>query len=176
MIESDRAELVDDDRRLREIPLPARPCKWGRVIRFALPRKRGQVGRGPLEQAIEQCGLAGAEKAGQHRKRNGRWHRRAMARRHCGSVLGVICSGVFAAGLALAPAVAAAALSLPGEGLPGEGLGTLAAAAGLGCAAAAAGVGFAAGSAAGAGLAVGGLAATASGFFFGVGAANAGAA
>src|SRR5258706_8433111 len=113
MIESDLAELVDDDRCVRKLP---------------------------LEQAIEHCGLAGAEKAGQHRKRNGRWHRRAMARRHCGSVLGVICSGVFAAGFTLAPAVAAAALSLPGGGLPGEGFVALAAAAGLG-GAAAAGVG-----------------------------------
>src|SRR5260370_40893795 len=99
-------------------------------------RKIVVIARCAPEQAIEQRGLSGAEKAGQHRKRNGRRHWRAMARRHCVSVLGVICSGVFGAGLALAPAVAASALPLSAEGLPAYGLATLASAAGLECTAA----------------------------------------
>src|SRR5260370_27757456 len=107
----------------------------------------------------------GAGNAGQHGKQTGSRYWPAMARRHCVSVLGVICSGVFGAGLAMAPAVAAAALSLPAEGLPGEGLFTLAAAAGLGCTSAP-GLGFADGSAAGGGLAANHLSAKASGFFF----------
>src|SRR5436305_4679695 len=70
MIEADLAELVDDHRRLRE--------------HFV------------LQQAIEQRGLAGAEKAGEHRERDWRW-RNARPRARLAHCLVDFGSGFFAA-------------------------------------------------------------------------------
>src|SRR5262249_16732550 len=143
MIEADLAELVDDDRCFSKIvvdPVPALPCKRGSVNRPGVHRLRRRARR-RLEEAIEQRRFARAEKAGQHRKRNGRRGARGVTRRHCSSVLGATGAGGFRAGLVLVPVVAA--LSLPGKGLPDEGLVPGAAVAGLGWATTVAGGGFA---------------------------------
>src|SRR5580704_558735 len=100
MIETDLAELIDDDRRIGKVVLAAR-CL--------------------LEQAIEQRGFTGTEKAGQYRERNGRRRTRGMARGHCVSVLGAIFNGCVGdaatAGVGLEPGAAGAAFSVPGQGL-----------------------------------------------------------
>src|SRR5215831_8038304 len=151
MIETDLAELVDDNRRVGKILL---------------------AGGRSLEQAIEQRGFAGAEKAGHHRERKRRRHTRGMARGHCVSVLGVVCGGGFGeaatAGLVFEPEAAGAALSLLDPGL-----GPFAALAGLAGAATAVDGGFAAGLTVCTGFAAGGFAATAIApdFFFAAGAA-----
>src|SRR5262245_14796202 len=77
MVEPDLAELVNDDRRLRE-------CRI-------------------LQQAVEQRGLAGAQKAREHGKWNGRWGRLSLSARrglaHCVDevTFGLACFAGFAA-------------------------------------------------------------------------------
>src|SRR5579871_2849242 len=96
VIQPDFAELVDDDRGLRQVEegVGLATVPWGRL----------------LEQAVEQRRLASAEKAGQHRKRKGRRRARGVACRHWASA-GAACGGGFGgagtAGLGFGPAAAA---------------------------------------------------------------------